>query len=1169
MGQRGVAVRAGSDSTDAGVAPHEAATRSGLVGRELAVDRLRVALADARSGSVRVIAVTGRSGCGRSAFLDMALSLARSMGSETRRLDGTVTGRLASSSWVDLSERRPTTVANESIGWLMGYRPVPVEQGDRWEDLLRLDAAPAERPLVIGVDDAECLESGAAAHLAQVCMRSIAERPGGGVVLMTVATDRPDDVGSLASRLLVDGPTTAVVELRPLSSREVGAVVTALAGAPPDPAALHALCALADGLPRRVAAEVQNGLSAGHLRVEGRRLRASPEFRHVARVLTGVVDRALSRYQRLDARSRDAVDLLACCGSVFSLADVGRLLGVGRVEADAIVESSESLLDMDDARVWFIDERVHAAVLAGVDTNRRAQLTGPLLGRLARSADPADLIRSHRLIVGAERPERSDVRIRRINQIALNALSSGCWSDAFCWFTELIETLEYDECSDAVTGEQRAATFLFGGAAALHAGDGACAGHWFDLARAEAHRSGQTWLEGVALLGRCRASILGLHAGGLRDLEPDALAYVDRYGARFPALSARLCGVLAERCFDHGQFEQGATRIAQGRALLGDTGASALGRSRRVAPIDLVPGGAGTADRDTEGTAERSTKGTADSDAGSTADSDTEVTAERDVGGEIETGESSRAALTMLNFAEALLCFGALRMERAHELFAEVAASASASGDDWVAEWARSRRLLVSLGSGSIDGLGARARAAARSASAGGSGSDEGIAVLVDASASLLTGDLRSAERKIRRATAAFEASDYLFGPALVAPLDLAIRLAYNDRVGAVTALSRWGNANARAVSPFWLSLESAFDALHDPSVREPLVGRLRGLVDQVGRRPISVLTAPIWALVADCLISIEICNRIDSVDEPLSTAGLAQLARECTVAIGEMRNRRIEVVGGGVWSTRRLSAGLAALLGDEIGARRLHRDAVAKTLQWGAGPELVRSLLQSGVFLGDGAAALEALTIASQIELAGELTTAERVVARFPPDPTSSFEGTDVGSAGLRFIVFSDLVNSTGLNAMLGDRMFVQLLEFHDRVVRARLAKCGGVEFKHTGDGIASEFLSADAAARFACGLQRDLSPGRPGKPELRVRVGIAAGHPIRIAGDRFGMCVVHAARVCALADAGMVLVGTEVAEPLRKSGFEVAPFGRRHLKGFPEPELIWHVRAHDRLIE
>ena len=1038
-------------------------------------------------------------------------------------------GRHAASGWIDLTEAKPANVVTESIGWLMGYRPIPIERDSKWEEVLRLPSASGSRPIVIGIDDSECLESGAAAQVANVCLRAIAERPGGGVVIVTVATDRLDDVGSLASRLLVDGPTTVSIELGPLSSREVSSIITSHAGVPPDPAALHALCLLTDGLPRRVTSELQRGLTDGGLSVEGRRVRAAPEFRTLARGPTGLVDRALARYDTLEEGPRARIDLLACCGPALLIGDAARVLGIGRNEVDALVASSVSLLEMDDARVWFVDGRVHAAVLARTSPTRRLLLVRPVASRLATSSHGADLVRAHQLLVLAEGPEAAVERLRLAEVIASDALASGCWSDAFYWYGEIIESLGRVDCAGVIAAQDRPAALLFGGAAAMHAGDGAFSSTWFAAAKDAARSAGLPWMEGLALLGACRASILGFKNKEIRELEPDALAYVDQYGSRFPSLCARICGVLAERCFDQAAFARGATLVAQGRALLGGGGAAFELRFRS----DVDP----------------------DVDAGpsSAVSDDTTVPVASEFG-----------ATTMLDFADGLLCFGDLQLDRAYELFSDVSRATAISGDDWVGDWARARRLLVLLGRGSVEGLGAQARSVARSASSNGSGSDEGIALMVDASAALVTGDLRAAERNVRRATSAFEASDYRFGPALIAPLDLAIRLAHNDRVGAVAALSRWGEVNASTVAPYWLTLEAAFDAVRDPGVRASLVGKINALVEFVGALPVSILTAPIWALAADCLISIEISNRTD-VDHPaVVIPGLVSLAGECAAALGEIRNRRIEIIGGGVWSSRRLSAGLAALAGDEIGARRQHRDAVARTLEWAAGPELVRSLVQSAVFLGDGSAALEALTVASQIELAGELARVERVVARFPPAPTSSFEGTDSGRSGLRFIVFSDLVNSTGLNAALGDRSFVQLLERHDRVVRARLAKFGGIEFKHTGDGIAAEFARAEDAARFSCGLQADLSPGLPGQPDLRVRVGIAAGHPIRLSGDRFGMCVVHAARLCALGDAGMVLAGTEVVDALRTRGFEAAPFGRRHLKGFPEPELVWVVSDH-----
>jgi class 3 adenylate cyclase len=76
-----------------------------------------------------------------------------------------------------------------------------------------------------------------------------------------------------------------------------------------------------------------------------------------------------------------------------------------------------------------------------------------------------------------------------------------------------------------------------------------------------------------------------------------------------------------------------------------------------------------------------------------------------------------------------------------------------------------------------------------------------------------------------------------------------------------------------------------------------------------------------------------------------------------------------------------------------------------------------------------------------------------------------------------------------------------------------------------------------------------------------LRVRTGIAIGEPLGHAGDLFGLSVVKAARLCALAGDREVLVSAEVADAARPHGVQLVNVGRQRLKGFPSEEEVHSV--------
>ena len=159
----------------------------------------------------------------------------------------------------------------------------------------------------------------------------------------------------------------------------------------------------------------------------------------------------------------------------------------------------------------------------------------------------------------------------------------------------------------------------------------------------------------------------------------------------------------------------------------------------------------------------------------------------------------------------------------------------------------------------------------------------------------------------------------------------------------------------------------------------------------------------------------------------------------------------------------------------------------------------------------------------------------------------------------GVRSVVFTDIVGSTELTQRLGDDAAMEMLRLHDDVVRSALAALGGREVKHTGDGIMACFGSSVAALRFAQRVLVELAARASEAPErVVVRIGAAAGEPVEQGTDLFGSTVQLAARLCAHADPGQVLVSNAIAElcigkplPLRDAG-DVA------LKGFPKPQRV-----------
>ncbi len=149
------------------------------------------------------------------------------------------------------------------------------------------------------------------------------------------------------------------------------------------------------------------------------------------------------------------------------------------------------------------------------------------------------------------------------------------------------------------------------------------------------------------------------------------------------------------------------------------------------------------------------------------------------------------------------------------------------------------------------------------------------------------------------------------------------------------------------------------------------------------------------------------------------------------------------------------------------------------------------------------------------------DLASVEAFLGRIS-DPAGMTDVTERASA-FRAVMFTDIVDSTGLTARLGDVRAVELIRAHDSIVRRHLKTSDGREIKHTGDGIMASFESVPSGIECARGIQRALEGFRLGsEAPLHVRIGIDAGEPVEDSKDLFGRTVQAAARLCASAEPG-----------------------------------------------
>ncbi|MFI5034896.1 MAG: adenylate/guanylate cyclase domain-containing protein [Acidimicrobiales bacterium] len=129
--------------------------------------------------------------------------------------------------------------------------------------------------------------------------------------------------------------------------------------------------------------------------------------------------------------------------------------------------------------------------------------------------------------------------------------------------------------------------------------------------------------------------------------------------------------------------------------------------------------------------------------------------------------------------------------------------------------------------------------------------------------------------------------------------------------------------------------------------------------------------------------------------------------------------------------------------------------------------------------------------------------------------------------------IVFTDIQGSAALMESLGEQQWLELLSWHDGVVKQQTAVFGGTVVKSQGDGFMLAFAAPGPAAACAMAIQRAVGTGWSGVA-VPVRIGVHCGNVKTEGGDFFGRSVVVAARVGGAPTGGEILVSQAVQESL-----------------------------------
>lgn len=169
---------------------------------------------------------------------------------------------------------------------------------------------------------------------------------------------------------------------------------------------------------------------------------------------------------------------------------------------------------------------------------------------------------------------------------------------------------------------------------------------------------------------------------------------------------------------------------------------------------------------------------------------------------------------------------------------------------------------------------------------------------------------------------------------------------------------------------------------------------------------------------------------------------------------------------------------------------------------------------------------------------------------------------------AGTVTILFTDIEGSTRLLHDLGER-YGAVLTDHRRLLRAAFAAAGGEEVDSQGDAFFVVFPRARDAVAGAIAAQRAIHQYRwPDGVQVRVRMGLHTGEPLRAEEGYVGIDVHRAARIASAAWGGQVLASQTTRDLIADElpgGLRLRYLGGHRLKDLTAPQQLYQIVADD----
>src|SRR5262245_42994416 len=157
----------------------------------------------------------------------------------------------------------------------------------------------------------------------------------------------------------------------------------------------------------------------------------------------------------------------------------------------------------------------------------------------------------------------------------------------------------------------------------------------------------------------------------------------------------------------------------------------------------------------------------------------------------------------------------------------------------------------------------------------------------------------------------------------------------------------------------------------------------------------------------------------------------------------------------------------------------------------------------------------------------------------------------------GVVTFLFTDIEDSTGLARQLGNR-YARMLAESRSLLRTAVRSSGGQVVDIRADEMFAVFKGAGDALSAAMSIQRSAP--------AKIRAGLHTGRPTLTDTGYVGLAVHTAARVCASAGGGQIVMSGATHVALGRSapaGVTFRDLGQHSLRGLPEPEQLYEVSA------